>query len=85
MKSTPGKVSYKALGTMENQQLVQFKTPAFEKETEITGHVVVHLNVSITPEVVSDDKDIDLFLTLRYIDPTGRKSTTLELQVTGYY
>jgi predicted acyl esterase len=68
-----GKVSYKALGTMDNPQLVQFKTPAFEKETEITGHVVAHLNVSLTPESNSDDKDIDLFLTLRHIDPTGKE------------
>ncbi|KAJ5953537.1 hypothetical protein N7454_000433 [Penicillium verhagenii] len=32
----PVKISYEALGTLDTPQLVQFTTPAFEKETEIT-------------------------------------------------
>jgi putative CocE/NonD family hydrolase len=72
--STPGKRSYKALGTLDNPQLVQFTTPPFEQETEIIGHIVAHLNVSLTPD--SDDgqeKDIDIFLTLRYLAPSGEE------------
>jgi predicted acyl esterase len=74
-KSSTAKISYKALGTLEDQQVVLFKTPAFEAETEITGHVVAHLNVSVTPDATatSDEKDIDLFLTLRHLDVTGKE------------
>jgi hypothetical protein len=35
--SSPEKVSYETLGTIVNSKLVQFTTPAFETETEITG------------------------------------------------
>ncbi|KAJ5897066.1 uncharacterized protein N7473_006465 [Penicillium subrubescens] len=64
------KISYQALGTMENPQLVQFVTPAFEKETEITGHIVAHLN---RHPRCSHPQDLDLFLTLRYISPEGKE------------
>jgi len=79
--TSAGKVSYKALGSLEKPELVQFSTPAFEEETEITGHIVAHLNVSVTPEEGSpsnEDKDIDLFLTLRYISPDA-----VEVHYTG--
>ncbi|KAL2214378.1 alpha/beta-hydrolase [Sarocladium strictum] len=66
------KLSYKALGTMEKTEMIQFTTPPFETETEITGHIVAHLNVSVTadPGTITPS-DIDLFLTLRYISPSG--------------
>ncbi|KAK8067055.1 X-Pro dipeptidyl-peptidase [Apiospora hydei] len=67
------KVSYKALGTLDNQQAVQFTTPPFEQETEITGHVTAHLNVSLTPEEASGEKDIDLFVTLRHLDADSKE------------
>ncbi|BAE63210.1 unnamed protein product [Aspergillus oryzae RIB40] len=68
------KVDYRALGTLESPQLVQFSTPAFEQETEITGHIVAHLNVSVSPDKGGPlPSDIDLFLTLRYISPTGEE------------
>ncbi|KAH7134967.1 X-Pro dipeptidyl-peptidase protein [Dendryphion nanum] len=68
----PQKLSYKALGTLENSQLLQFTTPPFEEETEITGHIVAHLNVSLSPTSSGPTpSDIDLFLTLRYISPAG--------------
>ncbi|KAK8101711.1 hypothetical protein PG999_012085 [Apiospora kogelbergensis] len=66
-------VSYKALGTLENQQAVQFTSAPFEQETEITGHVTAHLNVSLTPEEAAGDKDIDLFVTLRHLDAESRE------------
>lgn len=72
---TAGKVSYKALGSLEKPEFVQFSTPGFQEDTEITGHVTAHLNISMTPEEASssDPRDIDLFLTLRYIAPTGEE------------
>lgn len=68
-----GKVTYKALGTFDNPQFVQFTTPAFERDIEFTGHVVAHLNVSVTPDKVSPDNDIDVFLTVRYIGADGKE------------
>ncbi|KAJ4120092.1 hypothetical protein NW768_010375 [Fusarium equiseti] len=68
------KLSYRALGTLENQEVLQFSTPAFEAETEITGHIVAHLNVSVSPDPSGPTpSDIDLFVTLRHIDPSGQE------------
>lgn len=69
------KVSYEALGSLQNPQVVQFTTPAFQEETEITGHIVAHLNVSkdVTSGSSSDKKDIDVFVTLRHISPSGNE------------
>ncbi|CAK7233791.1 hypothetical protein SBRCBS47491_008731 [Sporothrix bragantina] len=69
------KLTYKALGTVDAPQLFQFSTPAFEAaETEITGHVVAHLNVSVSQEMRGPTPtDIDLFLTLRHIGASGKE------------
>lgn len=65
-------ISYKALGLLENPSAVNFVTPPFEHETEITGHVVAHLNVSVSASNYDINPiDIDLFLTLRHISPAG--------------
>ncbi|WQF80003.1 Putative xaa-Pro dipeptidyl-peptidase-like domain, cocE/Serine esterase, alpha/Beta hydrolase [Colletotrichum destructivum] len=69
----PKTVSYKALGSLENQQAVSFTTAPFEQETEITGHVTAHLNVSVTPDDAANETDIDLFVTLRHLDPAGQE------------
>jgi predicted acyl esterase len=70
----PKKLSYEALGSLENPKLLQFTTPEFEQETEITGHIVAHLNVSVSPHASgSTPSDIDLFLTMRYISPSGKE------------
>lgn len=70
----PVKLTYRALGTLDTPQMVQFTTPTFEQETEITGHIVAHLNVSMSPYPGSPTpKDIDLFITLRYISPEGKE------------
>ncbi|OHE91894.1 X-Pro dipeptidyl-peptidase C-terminal non-catalytic domain-containing protein [Colletotrichum orchidophilum] len=66
-------VSYKALGSLENPQVVSFTSAPFEQETEITGHVTAHLNVSVTPDNSGNETDIDLFVTLRHIDPSGEE------------
>ncbi|KAH7121393.1 Alpha/Beta hydrolase protein [Dactylonectria macrodidyma] len=68
--------SYKALGTIDNPELLQFTTPPFQEETEITGHIVAHLSVSASKSDQSqapEPSDIDLFVTLRYISPSGRE------------
>ena len=72
---TSSTISYKALGSLENPNLVQFTSAPFEEDTEITGHVTAHLNVSVTPDSLSTapEKDIDLFVTLRYLSPDGKE------------
>lgn len=68
------KLNYRALGTLDKPQLLQFSTPAFEQETEVTGHITARLNVSVTPDKGGPlPSDIDLFLTLRYISPSGEE------------
>ena len=68
------KITYEALGTMETPQLIQFPTPPMEVETEITGHVVAHLNVSMNAKIGSTlPSDIDLFVTIRHISPAGKE------------
>lgn len=69
---------YRALGTLRNPQSVQFITEPYHYETEITGHIVVHLNVSrsVDPGLVTRaaaPSDIDIFLTLRHISPDGKE------------
>ncbi|KAF5644602.1 cocaine esterase [Fusarium sp. NRRL 52700] len=73
-KTERKKITYRALGTLEKPEVVQFSTPAFEAETEITGHVVAHLNVSVSPDPSGPTpSDIDLFVTLRHFDPSGQE------------
>ncbi len=71
------KISYEALGTIGNPKLVQFTSSVFERETEITGHIVAHLNVSMSPDSSiadkSAEKDIDIFLTIRHLAPSGKE------------
>ena len=70
--SRPTKLSYPALGSIDNPSLLQFTTPPFKDQTEITGNIVAHLNISVTPEPADPTpSDIDLFLTLRHISPAG--------------
>ncbi|KAJ5978939.1 Peptidase S15/CocE/NonD C-terminal [Penicillium viridicatum] len=69
------KISYPALGTLDNPQLLRVETEPFTQETEITGHVVAHLNVSVTPHPDSEiiPSDIDIFVTLRHISSAGQE------------
>lgn len=69
------KVSYKALGSLQQQHLVQFTTQPFKEATEFTGHVTAHLNVSVTNSVepLLERHDIDVFVTLRHISPEGNE------------
>ncbi|KAL1897608.1 hypothetical protein Sste5346_003914 [Sporothrix stenoceras] len=68
------KLRYKALGSLDNPQSLQFASAPFAAETEITGHVVAHLNVSMAPEPLGPTpSDIDLFVTLRHLGPSGKE------------
>lgn len=72
----PAVVSYEALGCIEDPKLVQFATQPFQKETEITGHIVAHLNVSVDSAHGGGQEqhpDLDLFVTLRHISPQGNE------------
>ncbi|KAK6428375.1 hypothetical protein LTR95_015484, partial [Oleoguttula sp. CCFEE 5521] len=64
-----------ALGDLKHPQLVSFTSKPFEDEVEFTGHVVAHLNVSVTAlqKATSTPSDIDLFVTLRHLDSTGKE------------
>ncbi|KAL1891089.1 hypothetical protein Sste5346_007915 [Sporothrix stenoceras] len=72
--TSTGKLSYRALGTIEDPQVLQFSTAPFEAETEITGYVTAHLNVSVSPDPAGPTpSDIDLFVTLRHLGPDGKE------------
>ncbi|TKA76929.1 hypothetical protein B0A55_03114 [Friedmanniomyces simplex] len=66
-------ISYKAPGKVDDPRFVQFTTSPFEAETEITGHIVAHLNVSSTGISGAKPSDIDIFVTLRHFDPDGKE------------
>ncbi|KAK6080152.1 X-Pro dipeptidyl-peptidase C-terminal non-catalytic domain-containing protein [Seiridium cupressi] len=67
------KVSYKALGSLDKPEVVSFTTAPFEEETEFTGHITAHLNVSLTPDEAAGEKDIDLFVSLRHLDASDKE------------
>lgn len=55
--------------------MVHFTTDAFASRTEFTGHVVAHLNVSVTGNEGSatHPSDMDLFITVRHLDVDGQE------------
>jgi predicted acyl esterase len=53
---------------------VQFKTPPFDKETEITGHPVLRVTTSVTSLEGSEPSEMDVFVTLRHIGVDGEES-----------
>jgi predicted acyl esterase len=68
------RLTYRALGSEQSPELFQFSTAAFDQETEITGHPTAH--IAISAEGISggaSPSDIDLFLTLRHIGPSGKE------------
>lgn len=72
--STIKKIAYRALGDLSNPQFISFRTQPFQSETEITGHIVAHLNVSMSRDSWSSaPSDIDLFVTLRHLSSSGKE------------
>ncbi|KAK6428524.1 hypothetical protein LTR95_015333 [Oleoguttula sp. CCFEE 5521] len=67
--------SFDALGSLKHPQLVSFTSKSFEQGVEFTGHIVAHLNVSVTAheDGSTTPSDIDLFVTLRHLDSAGKE------------
>jgi putative CocE/NonD family hydrolase len=60
------------IDTFDLDQQVSFTTDPFEAETEITGHITAHLNISVSPTIPGiSPSEIDLFVTLRHISAVG--------------
>lgn len=70
----PERLTYRALGSEKDPQLVRFVSDNFSEETEITGHITAHICVSAEAEPSGPvPSDIDLFCTLRHLDPSGKE------------
>ncbi len=75
LPASSGTITYDALGSPADSSVIQFVTPPFQSETEITGHVTAHLNISMTPDEMSRQGkgkfNADVFVTLRHLGPDG--------------
>jgi predicted acyl esterase len=61
------KLSYTALHSGDTAGSVTFSSPAFTVETEITGHIVLHVFVSVSGVAESEcPSDIDIFVALHH-------------------
>ena len=52
---------------------IEFSTPPFDEDIEITGHPVLHLAVSLASLDESMPTDIDIFATLRHVNAQGKE------------
>ena len=75
MDDVPARITYAALGSIKEQQKINFTSAPFETATEITGHIVAHLNVSLSASEQGGTSpcDIDLFVTLRHWNQDGKE------------
>ncbi|KAF1738056.1 Cocaine esterase [Beauveria bassiana] len=73
--SDSARLTYSALGQVNEQNKLQFTSAPFVAETEITGHIIAHLNVSISAVAPTQSTpwDMDLFVTLRHLDAQGNE------------
>lgn len=70
--SSSTKQSYDSPGKSRPSEIISFTTPPFEKEIEITGHIVAHLNVSVSQSPGGPvPSDLDLFISLRHVSAQG--------------
>ncbi|KAJ5901830.1 hypothetical protein N7495_002358 [Penicillium taxi] len=70
--TTPVQQSYEAPGAGRPSDMASFTTKPFKAATEITGHIVAHLNVSVTQYQGGPvPSDIDIFVSLRHISSQG--------------
>lgn len=54
---------------------LKFTTASAAEDYEVTGHPIAHLTMSMTAKDNSPaPKDIDVFVTLRHFDATGKES-----------
>ena len=78
-------MTYQEGGDTTHPRLLQFRTSHFVQDTEFTGHITAHLNLSMNPatrDLDSEDgingsrkspHDIDVFVTLRHLDRNGNE------------
>ncbi|KAJ6086149.1 hypothetical protein N7486_010430 [Penicillium sp. IBT 16267x] len=72
--SSPKKIGYRALGSLCNPESISFQSPPFQSETEVTGHIVAHLNVSVSKDPWGPvPSDIDIFITLRHFSASEKE------------
>ncbi|ETS77213.1 hypothetical protein PFICI_11087 [Pestalotiopsis fici W106-1] len=65
-------LSYEAFG--DGKTAISFDTEPFSQELEITGHIVAHLNVSISQGTSETaPSGMDLFVSLRHFAPDGKE------------
>jgi predicted acyl esterase len=70
----PRKLSYRALGEDRPSDTLTFMSSPFESDTEITGHIVAHLHVSISRDRWGNSpSDLDLFITIRHLSSSGEE------------
>ncbi|KAL2847353.1 galactose-binding domain-like protein [Aspergillus pseudodeflectus] len=62
------KLTYNAPGKGQSTDMSPLQNNNSSAETEMTGHIIAHLNVSMSPLHASTPTDLDLFLTLRHFD-----------------
>lgn len=61
------KIRYDALHTTKSGQSISFSTAPLTSELEITGHIVLHLRVSVAGVIENPcPSDIDIFVALRH-------------------
>ncbi|EMC98602.1 hypothetical protein BAUCODRAFT_84254 [Baudoinia panamericana UAMH 10762] len=71
----PSKLTYDALGSIGEPHALRFESQPYATQTEVTGHIVAHLNVSVSPSpaLPTVPMDLDVFLTLRHFSPEGKE------------
>lgn len=70
----PQRLSYRALGKKQACDILTFISSPFDSETEITGHIVARLNVSVSRDRWGNTpSDLDLFISLRHLAPSGEE------------
>ena len=60
---------------------VEFSTPPFDEDIEITGHPILRVAVSLQSPEGSTPTDIDIFATLRHINAAGKEGRCSDILV----
>lgn len=53
---------------------INLRTEPFTEESEVTGHPLAHLAVSIQAKGSAVPSEMDIFLTIRHYDQVGKES-----------
>jgi predicted acyl esterase len=68
-------VSYKAPANLKGPEFAHFITEAFTHETEITGHIVAHfeMSVSVLEGEQTTPSELDVFVTIRHLGANSKE------------